>query len=194
MKNTVDVKEKLIAVTKELILQANGEFEKITIRSIAEKAGVGVGLINYHFQTKENLIEQCVQDVITTDIKNFHPNIDFKNMSPLERINISAKGVADFLVDNKEMSRISILGDLKNPSSMDNTFKTITGFLYTFTGSPNCDDTNIKQLAFMLCAVMQSAFLRNDVNLEILGFDFFDKKDRDNFIDLLTTKIFGGTI
>jgi AcrR family transcriptional regulator len=41
----------------------SGDIKKITIRRIAEEAGVGVGLINHYFETKDNLIEVCVQKI-----------------------------------------------------------------------------------------------------------------------------------
>jgi TetR/AcrR family transcriptional regulator, regulator of cefoperazone and chloramphenicol sensitivity len=34
--------------------------DAITVRQIAERAGVGIGAINYHFQSKDNLLNQAV--------------------------------------------------------------------------------------------------------------------------------------
>ncbi len=65
------VKEKLIMVTIELITGGGGNIEDITTRAIAQKAGVGVGLVNYHFQTKDNLIEICVGRIIRNVISVF---------------------------------------------------------------------------------------------------------------------------
>jgi AcrR family transcriptional regulator len=64
MKSSEQVRQKIIDVTIDLINNSNGAIEAITTRSISQKAGIGVGLINYHFQTKENLIEICVQKII----------------------------------------------------------------------------------------------------------------------------------
>ena len=34
--------------------------DDITVRRIAERAGVGIGAVNYHFQSKDNLLNQAV--------------------------------------------------------------------------------------------------------------------------------------
>ena len=59
-----DIKEKIIDATVSLIESSDGLIENITMRAIAQKADVAVGLINYHFTSKKNLIEICVQRII----------------------------------------------------------------------------------------------------------------------------------
>ena len=51
----LDAKTKIIHATKDFLDQGVDP-DKITVRKIAEQAGVGVGLINYHFQTRDNLL------------------------------------------------------------------------------------------------------------------------------------------
>ena len=75
MKNTTNVKDNIIEVTTELIEQLEGNTKSITARMIAEKAGVGLGLINYHCGSKENLITACVQRIIGKVIAGFDVNI-----------------------------------------------------------------------------------------------------------------------
>ncbi len=52
VKQDKGIKEKIIHATIELI-KKHGDISKITVRDIAANAGVGIGLINYHFQTKD---------------------------------------------------------------------------------------------------------------------------------------------
>ena len=54
--NTENCKEKLIEVTIGLINEHGGDVDKVTIREICAASGVSVGLINYHFGNKNNLI------------------------------------------------------------------------------------------------------------------------------------------
>ena len=53
MKSKV-TKEKIITQTIELIQESNGLTENITIRKIAEKANVSVGLINHYFGAEDH--------------------------------------------------------------------------------------------------------------------------------------------
>ena len=60
MKDKEKVKERIINAATELIEKSGGEVKNITARAIAERSGVALGLINYHFESKENLIAICV--------------------------------------------------------------------------------------------------------------------------------------
>ncbi|KOF56400.1 MULTISPECIES: TetR/AcrR family transcriptional regulator [Clostridium] len=183
-------KEKIIAVTIDLIQKANGETHKITTRAIAKEANVGVGLINYHFESKENLVEICVQRIISDVIKSFKPNSN-DELNSISRLKKVTKMVANFLVQNPSVSKISILGDMNAPKEADNTMKTVNGFLFSM------EDYNISKeekmlLSFGLTSILQAAFLRKDTMKESLGLDFKSKKEREIFIDFMIDRLFGG--
>ena len=63
MEKNINVKNRIIEATTELIEQYNGSIKDITARMIAAKAEVGLGLISYHFRSKEKLITECVQRI-----------------------------------------------------------------------------------------------------------------------------------
>jgi AcrR family transcriptional regulator len=173
-------KENIIQQTICLIQESDGIIENITIRKIAERAQVGVGLINHYFNSKENLIEICVQTIISGVIGAFRPALSDSEDS-VERTKTVVKQVIDFLMDNQQISKISILGDLKQPKLMDNTMKTALGFAIRLSGG---EVTQVHKVnGFMITAVLQEAFLRKDCLKESLGIDFYDKKQRDLFID-----------
>lgn len=182
-----DIKNKILNVTKELIKKGDGDINKITIRAIAERADIGVGLINYHFQNKDNLIEICVQQMIGDVVNSFRPDLD-STAATVEQLTATAKQVADFLFSNEAISRISILSDMKNPTGNDNSIKTMLGFFSIL--KDNIDEAEGKKLVFALTAILQSIFLRRDASCDILGIDVSDKNDRDEFIELIIRKLF----
>lgn len=59
-----DIKSELMEHTIRLVDQAGGDVERVTIRDIAAAAGVGVGLVNYHFGSKEELLHCCARQVV----------------------------------------------------------------------------------------------------------------------------------
>lgn len=179
MKSKV-TKEKIITQTIELIQESNGLTENITIRKIAEKANVSVGLINHYFGTKENLIAACVQRIIGGVISAFRPEL-LDDEDPVGTTKCVAKQVMDFLMENPEIAKISILGDLTEPKESDNTMGTVHGFSLRLSRGDN--KSFHKHNAFLITAVMQVAFLRKDVLVKTLGIDFNDKVQRDAFID-----------
>ena len=173
-------KESIIQETIRLLQESDGLPESITIRRIAERAGVGVGLINHYFGSKENLIEICVQTIISGVIGAFRPALgDWAD--PVEITKTVAKQVMDFLMENPQISRVSILGDMKQPKPADNTMKTVFGLGSRLPGGQLTVEH--KRRAFMLTAVLQEAFLRRDLMKESFDVDFYDKAQRDQFID-----------
>lgn len=105
-----------------MIQNSNGNVAEITTREIAEKAAVGMGLINYHFQTKKILIAICVQRNINQVVKHFNPDI-LNNQISFACMVDSTVQVFEFLFNTRVISRISILGDLSKPSNQSNTIK-----------------------------------------------------------------------
>lgn len=179
MKSDV-TKENILQQTICLIQESNGISESITIRKIAERAGVGVGLVNHYFDSKEKLIEICVQTMISGVISAFRPALG-DGRDPIEITKSVAKQVMDFLMENQQISKVSILGDLKQPKAMDNTMKTVLGFDSCLSGGQITEEH--KRRAFMITTVLQEAFLRKDLMKEGFGVDFYNKEQRGQFID-----------
>jgi len=162
-----------------LICEAAGDVEKLSIRAIAERAGVGVGLVNHYFGSKENLVEVCVEAVIAGAIGAFRPDVSGCGTPAEEAVRVASL-VMDFLMDNREISRISILSDMKRPKAMDNTMRTVLGLGRRLS----CGEMTAaeREKAFIVVAAMQSAFLRRDVLKESIGVDLYDKAQRDAFL------------
>ena len=189
MKKQSEVKEKIIQAATGLISESEGNVADISTRAIAERAGVGIGLINYHFQTKDHLIEICVERIIENEISSFRPEIPATGQSPVKKLKIIAQQVADFLTANPAVSRISILSDHRNPQLTDNTMKSVMG------AKSVINDLSLpveKQtlLAFVLISAMQALFLRKDQSRDLFGYDINIKKERDEVLDLVIEALF----
>ena len=187
------VKESIMETTIELLKKSGGNINTITIRDIATLSGVGTGLINYHFGTKDHLIELCVQRIISNVISAFRPRID-RDMTAEEKLKETAKQVVDFLMANPEISKISILGDMVAPKLTDNTMKTVSGFMATVSSGKNGRSENIKLLTYCFTLILQGVFLRKDSTGDSVGFDFNRKKDRDTFIDFIIERLYEGEL
>ena len=204
MKKSDEVKERIIEATTRLIVQSDGDVMDINTRAIAQEAQVGTGLINYHFQTKENLIEICVERMISKVIAAFDPAV--QQQQPAARLKQTAKLVFDFLVENPAVSRISILTDHKQPKADDNTMKSTGGMYRVLGGSGDLEvpgasgdpgnpgDPGSAQflLTFALVSTMQALFLRKEQSGELFGYDIRVKAQRDEALDLLVGTLFGG--
>ena len=186
-------KELLIEATINLINEYNGDVSKVTIREIATRSGVAVGLINYLFGNKDNLITICVQKIILNVVTTFTPNLNIdssldNNSKAKYKLSVTAKQVFEFLFNNKSIARISILNDYKDYSDNSNSSMTIKGFTRVL-GDLEVDELKKERIAFYLTSTMQVAFIRSLSNSNYLGYDFTNKESRDRFIDDLIDKL-----
>jgi AcrR family transcriptional regulator len=189
MPNHPNVKEKIISTTISLIEQSDGFLENITMREIAHKANVAVGLINYHFGSKKNLIEICVQRIISQVMQTFSGtdnSEDKEDLADKNKIDMASftTSVFTFLVNNPEISKISMLGDLSQPSLKSNSS---VSYKAIFKALPDTEQENIRKIkAFMLLSTIQSAFLNRLITNKLLGFNLNSKDDYDRFFRLVT--------
>ncbi len=189
MQSNTDIKETIIAATISLIEDSEGLSENITVREIASKADVAVGLINYHFGSKKNLIEVCVQRIISDVMANFSAKEDSANKkkgSSKDNADMAAfvARVFAFLTDNPEISKISMLSELAHPSTDSNSSVSYRAIFKAIA------DTKPKKLrkvkAFMLLATIQSAFLNREISNEVFGLDLQNEDDYRRFFQSVT--------
>ena len=67
----MDNKEAIIQATIKLIEEKGEHLDEVTVREICKRAGVGLGLVNYHFGNKDQLIEQCIERMKTEQLSIF---------------------------------------------------------------------------------------------------------------------------
>ncbi len=185
-----NVKDRIIAVTIELIEQYHGDTKSITARMIAEKAEIGLGLINYHFGSKDNLITECVQRIIGEVVVGFHIEQEFP--SDKERLIACATYVFDFLFEHSAISRISILGDFQNYLRDSNSVYTQYGFMKSLKS--DISEKDKPMLVFILTTAMQIAFLGSATVNQLLGYNFTKQKDRAKYIEKLVDILFEGAV
>ena len=184
MKDKEKVKERIINAATELIEKSGGEVKNITARAIADKSGVALGLINYHFESKENLIAICVQGIVNKVLMNFAPDkkdyTEPDGLTDKQRLISFAQQTFDFLFDNYAIIKISILSDFKD-------YKLICNSVYTRMGlglalRENIPENKKQLIAFSLTSTMQAAFLSGKNSKYITGYNLFEKAERDHFI------------
>ena len=191
MKNS-NVKDKIMDATIELIEECVS-IENVTVRDITAKVGVGVGLINYHFQTKDNLINQCVQKIIGNVINRFDALYQSLTQEPKDKLRFLAKLTCLFLVENQGISRVSIISDLIAGNCSDNTSQTIKAYLPVMReicGKVKSEE-EIYLSTHILITTLQSAFLRRDVFMQNAKIDFYNMKQRERYIDMVVEIIVG---
>lgn len=184
-----DAKERLIDVTINMICQGKKPSE-ITVKDITETAELGNGMVNYHFQSKDNLIRLAVKKVMSCATNKLGEKMKTKeNTSPTKRLTIILKEVVNFIADNSEISKIAILDDLENNQgtvhllSSEETYNKCLKDLY----GDNMHKLLIKN--YLIAGYINYIFLKAEKIKNETGFDFYNKEDREKAIETLVDEL-----
>lgn len=179
----MDSHEVIIQTTITLIKENSKNLDKITVREICKRAGVGLGLVNYHFGNKDKLIEICVERMINEIVEQFqYIRENTEGLTPFEKLEHLGNITLDFLFEHYDMSKISVLTDMQKPKYNDNTSRTYAAYLPLVTACrPDLDEAAIKRKTLYLITIMQQMFLRHETMSQILGIDLKKRENRKIF-------------
>ena len=179
-----DIKELLIDQTIALIKESDGQPESITARAIAQRSGVALGLINYHFGSKDNLLAECSNKIINDLLCSMKPDLlkaEDDGLSDRERLTGYAKQTFEYLFANRAIVKLSILSDFRSYSTDSNSALTQIGFQMALRG--DIPEKSKHLIAFCLASSMQAAFLAADDSKKITGYDLKTRAGRSSFIE-----------
>ncbi len=177
--NEQEAKERIIEATASL-LEAGADPDKLTVRKIAEEAGVGTGLINYHFGSKENLLNEAVvskMDVVAMEMLSAAASEDTDPKEALKKLLITTSQVA---FEYPEFAKISIKHDLLQ-GRMDVASMLVPLVRRIFGRTKN--ETQVRLIALELITTLQLIFLRHDVFRIYSGYDVMEREQRAKMFD-----------
>jgi AcrR family transcriptional regulator len=180
----IETRELILRTVQEMLQEGMAEGE-VTVRRIAERANIGVGTINYHYHSKDKLISDAVSglinamatDLMTQNALEGDPHLRLKQFLMI---------TADLSIQNYEMSRIQVAYDM-DQGDLSICYYIIPILKEIFHGSKA--ETEIKLIAVVLIATMQSLLLKKDAFFRYSGFDLQSKAQREEAIDLLLKNI-----
>lgn len=186
--NELDARERILNATIDL-LNAEPDVDKITVRRIAERAGVGIGLINYHFQSKENLFNEVVTASFGALEDQWRETLAGMEADPVTKLKTLLKVNAKVAISNPRLAHITV-SHIVLHREIDVPY-VILPLLKEFYGAEK-SETELKMIAVAIVITMQVAFLRTDAFRRYIGIDVYDDEQRDQwidtFVDTLVTK------
>ena len=176
----MDAKESIIQAATELIGEKGERMDEITVREICKRAGVGLGLVNYHFGSKERLIEACVERIIGGIVARFEEMKDgTAGMPALDRLVHLSSATLDYLFEHEVVARVSILSDMHTPKPDDNTSRTFAAYVPLVAAcGPDWDEATVRRKTLLLITTMQQIFLRHEAVGALLGVDLSVRENR----------------
>ena len=179
----MDSKAAILTAATELIRQRGDRLDSITVREICSRAHVGLGLVNYHFGSKEQLLALCIEQLIHGIVETFQRMEQTESpLAPFDRLEQLGELTLTFLMEHEAIARVSILGDLQAPKPDDNTHRTYRAYLpLVATCRPDWTEWQTRQHTAALITLMQQAFLRRAVLRDTLGVDLQQEDQRRAF-------------
>lgn len=182
----INAREKIFQATLELITGGENA-ERITTRQIAAKAGVNSALVNYYYQSKENLLSQVVgvmmDDIISRVMQKDSMNTDAQ--TKLRNILITT---ADAAFKYYNICKIAISTELKQ--GCKNSCAMVMPLLKEMSMGHSELDLNIIALQLMLPFhhIVQDPELYN----KYLDTNFFDEQQRRQKINQMIDCVLAG--
>lgn len=179
--NTQDAKERIMDTVVRLLLEQK-DMSKVTNREIAALAGVNSALINYYYQSKENLLNQAVGRCMA-DMAGGLLAGDLDNMPPVQRLRHILRRISEFAIEYRFLSEISVSGELKGGN--ESTIRTILPILKEIFADKT--DRDLKLIALQIIVPLQVILLHQNTYKKVLDVDVTDKENGfrilDTFID-----------
>lgn len=188
--NTLTTKEKIIHVVMDII--AEDGFQDITIRKIAAQAGVNVAAINYHFGSKDAVINEALKTV-TGQLKNTFQCLKESNVSANDRLAIFINNYINIIIKYPDIIKNVIYHQIHH-RQMDEqaeyvTFLRTEGFelLKQTIGQirPEADDKILCLKTLHLISGISFPILMGEQIKEIIGLDLYNRETRAMHIKIL---------
>lgn len=184
-KKDQDARERIIQAATEILNEVS-DIERITVRQIAARANVGVGSINYHFNSKDNLLIIAVGDVLAKMATGFLEQKNNMDKEPIERLKSMMKELCNVAVTNEKLIQFMLIqgilnGDMHTPLYLIPVLKEIFG--------TEKEEIELRIIALQILHPIQVAGISPAVFRMYSGIDLYDTVARNKFIDMLIANL-----
>lgn len=178
-------RERIFEAAIDLLIEIDDP-EMITVRQIADRAGVGIGSINYHFQSKDNLLNEAVSHMIGDQAARWYEPLEGAENNPVMRLKKLLVDTSNIAYRYEKLSRIAIShalfkGDME-PAQL------ILPILREIFGKTK-EEGELKLIAFQLVTTTQVLFLRDSAFRLYSGINVFDEEQRKKVIETLVQNL-----
>ena len=177
-----DTKEKILRAVQEM-LQEGLSAEDITIRQIAKRAEIGIGTINYHYQSKDKLLSDAVGELMNTLASGLGQE---QSTDPHQKLRQFLMTIAEMSLQYYEISRIHVTYDLEQ-GDFSICYYIMPLLAEIFKGSKN--EKEIKLAAIEVITSMQSIFLKKEAFFKFTGIDLQNPEQRAEAMDIVLNNI-----
>ncbi len=178
-----EVRERIIKTVQDLLAEGC-PVEDITVRKIAQRAGVGIGTVSYHFHSKDKLVYEAVAALMVGLTASLAPGEG--EGSALERLRRFFHETAELALRYSAIFRIQLAYEVVH-ADMSICYY-ITPLLKEQFGAAK-SDLQIKLMALELIAAMQAILLKMEAFQRYTGVDIRHAGQREEALDILLESV-----
>jgi AcrR family transcriptional regulator len=180
-----DARSRIIHATKEILDEAE-DIEKITVRQVAQRANVGVGLINYHFQSKDNLLSIAIGDTMAQMVGSFIEADNHPELPPVEKLKALLKELIRYSVNYEKLLRFGITHSIMN-GDMQAQLMIIPLLREIFGGGK--DEIQLRIIAMQIILPLQAIGISPSAFHMYSGIDLHNEAQMDLMIDMVVDNL-----
>ncbi len=176
-----DQKERIRLAAIELMNEFHTA-ERVTTRQIAERAGVAVGSINYHYQSKDNLLYEAYNQVFLAEVMHWLDDKQSGDQTPLARLRGLFLETARISLPNLDMAKSSLLMDIQK-GGMATSLMILPLVRAIFQGTQ--DELTLRLKAATLMSTLQMVLLKKEAFEAYMGIKLEDPNQLEPVVDQL---------
>jgi AcrR family transcriptional regulator len=174
-----EAKEQILNTTVKL-LSTSKDPESITVRDIAEAAGVQLAMINYYFHSKDELLYQAV-NILRSKMAGDWLSVKDKEKSAYMRFREMLISLCGMSVKYSKYMRLTVEYELTK-AEIISTQRTLP-LIREICGDKR-SEISIRITAYEIISTLQLIFFRADDISNYLGFDVLD---HDHMVEIIDT-------
>ena len=184
-----NTKRKLLETTIKLLEEYENP-KDITVRRIADTAGIGVGLVNYHFISRDKLINEAISQKMRLLASDMEYPLK-ETTDPISYLKQMLIIMSDLAVKNSKLNKVSAEYELLNGDfSICLTLLPILGRIYDNKKS----ESEIRLIAFQIIVATQNIYIRQEAFYLYSGINIGHKEERDALLIELVDNIIKSNI
>jgi Transcriptional regulator len=173
-----ETKSRIFQAAMELMNEL-GDVEPITMRDIAKRAKVSLGLINYYFASKEELLMSAMSDRLIKMHKELLAKCQESKGDATEKLITMLSDLANYMFDYEIINR-KMLEYVLTKGDMESVSFCLPLLREIYSGE--IDEITLRIKAFRIITILQSVFMRCFDFMDFTGIDFSNKEQRTDFI------------
>jgi AcrR family transcriptional regulator len=174
-----NTKNQLIQSVIELLKECN-DISELTSRKITERAKINLSTINYHFGSKDKLVNIAVNRFIEEVADTYFQDANNERNSK-DKLRSFLVNICDRIVDYKKYTK-EMIPYILLKSEFTQSIQILPLVKECFDGCRSNEECKI--ISYQLISFMQLAFYRSDEFKLFCGIDIMNKEERDRLINI----------